>query len=286
MGLRMIAERIVCNGFHVSPGVIGRILSQTLRLGRRKITKDIPLGSSEFRQQQFDRITELRREYESLGWPVVSVDTKKKELIGCFARSGRAWTDGTLHAFDHDFGSYANAEKAIPYGVYDTVANESLIYLATGSDTGQLAADALRRWWYRLGRRQYAGAGGILVLADCGGSNGYRVPLYRQCLHDLARTIDLPIRVAHLPPYCSKYNPIDHRLFCHLTRAISGRLVESLHWMQLLFLKVTTCGGLRVACELARKVYQPGRKAADAFRRNEPTIRDIFLGQFNYVLSP
>lgn len=286
MGLRTIAKRLLGNGLHASPGVIGRILSETLGLGRRKIAKDIPLGSSEHRQQQFDRITELRREYESLGWPVVSVDTKKKELIGCFARSGRAWTDGTLHAFDHDFGSYANSAKAIPYGVYDTVANESLVYLATGSDTGELAADALRRWWYRLGRRQYQGAGGILVLADCGGSNGYRVPLYRQQVHELAKTIDLPIRVAHLPPYCSKYNPIDHRLFCHLTRAITGRLIESLNWMQLLFSNVTTSSGLRVACELARKVYRSGRKATKSFRKEEPTIRDTELGQFNYVLSP
>lgn len=286
MGLRTIAEKILGRGFHVSPGVVGKILSETLGLGRRKIAKDIPLGSSEFREEQFDRIAELRREYESLGWPVVSVDTKKKELIGCFARQGRAWTDGTLHAFDHDFGSYSNSDKAIPYGVYDTVANSGFVYLATGSDTGALAADALRRWWYRLGRSMYADARGILVLADCGGSNGYRVPLYRECLQKLAIGIDVPIRVAHLPPYCSKYNPIDHRLFCHLTRSLSGRLVESLSWMQLLFSNVTTQTGLKVVCELARKTYKSGLKASKSFRQSEPTIRDTVLGQFNYVLSP
>lgn len=286
MGLRIIAERISARGFCASPGVIGQILSGTLGLGRRKLAKDIPLGSSEFRQAQFDRIAELRGQYESLGWPVLSVDTKKKELLGCFSRPGRAWTNGTLHAFDHDFGSYSNSEKAIPYGVYDAVANEGFVYLANGADTGELAADALRRWWFRLGQSKYSGAGGLLVLADCGGSNGYRVPLYRERLLDVAARIGLPIRVAHLPPYCSKYNPIDHRLFCHLTRSISGRLVESLNWLQLLFSKVTTTTGLNVVCELAKKAYKAGLKATASFRENDPTIRDDVLGQFNYVLSP
>ena len=177
---------------------------------------------------------------------MIGVDTKKKELIGRFARSGRAWSDGDLRAYDHDFGSYGNGEKAIPYGVYDTVANEALVYLATGSDTGELAADAIWRRWYWMGRRRYQEAGGLLLLADCGGSNGYRVNLYRERLQQVAGKMGLPIRVAHLPPYCSKYNPIDHRLFCHLTRAISGRLVESLSWLQLLFSKVTTRSGLKV----------------------------------------
>jgi len=124
----------------------------------------------------------------------------------------------------------------------------------------------------------------MLVLADCGGSNGYRVPLYRERLHRVAVTLGIPIRVAHLPPYCSKYNPIDHRLFCHLTQALSGRLVESLPWMQLLFSKVTTSTGLKVVCELARRVYASGIKASKDFRENDPTLRDSLLGQFNYVM--
>jgi hypothetical protein len=281
----VIASAIRPLGFNLSPGVIANILRNTLKQGRRKISKDIPLGSSEYRKAQFERLAELRREYEDQGWPVLSVDTKKKELIGRFARAGRAWTNGSLHAFDHDFGSYSNDQKAIPYGVYDTVAKEALVYLATGADTGELAADAVRRWWHRLGKFRYAGVGGILLLADCGGSNGYRVPLYRERLHQVAAALDIPIRVAHLPPYCSKYNPIDHRLFCHLTQAISGRLVESLSWLQMLFSKVSTSTGLKVVCELARKTYESGIKANAEFIQNEPTQRDHLLGQFNYVLA-
>ena len=135
-----------------------------------------------------------------------------------------------------------------------------------------------------MGKQSYAGVGGILLLADCGGSNGYHVTLYREQLSLLASRIGVPIRVAHLPPYCSKYNPIDHRLFCHLSRALQGRLCESMGWMQLLFSEVTTQTGLSVVAELARKVYQSGHKASEAFRQTETTIRDKLLGQYNYVL--
>ncbi len=283
MPLRQLAERLGDQGFSISPGTLSSILKNTLSIGRRKIEKRIPLGHSADRAEQFDRLQELRREYAEQDWPVVSVDTKKKELLGQYAHDGQAWTNGCLHAFDHDFGSYSNG-KAIPYGVYDTARNEAFVYLATGSDTGELAADALRRWWYRLGQHCYRRAGGILVLADCGGSNGYHVALYREQLHRVANRIGIPIRVAHLPPYCSKYNPIDHRLFCHLTRAIRGRLCETLSWMQSLFSGVTTKTGLNVVVELARKTYEAGCKASDEFRQCETTLRDERLGKYNYVL--
>lgn len=283
MPLRQLSRQLLERGFHIAASTLADVLRGTLGLGRRKIQKQIPLGHSEDREPQFKKLAQLRAEYTAKGWPILSVDTKKKELLGRYAHAGQAWTDGQLHAFDHDFGSYSDG-KAIPYGVYDTVRNEALVYLATGSDTGKLAADALRRWWYRLGRLTYEGAGGILVLADCGGSNGYNVALYREQLSHLARQLEIPIRVAHLPPYCSKYNPIDHRLFCHLSRSLSGRLCESIEWMQLLFSNVTTTAGLRVTAELARKVYQSGQKASDEFRRCETTIRDAVLGKYNYVL--
>lgn len=283
MPLRTLAAHLFDRAFQISPGTLSDLLRNTLSLGRRKIGKRVPLGHSEDRGPQFERLAQLRSEYAAKGWPILSVDTKKKELLGRYAHDGQAWTDGFLDAFDHDFGSYS-AGKAIPYGVYDTTRNEALVYLATGSDTGELAADALRRWWYRLGSRTYSGAGGMLILADCGGSNGYKVALYREQLSNLANRIEIPIRVAHLPPYCSKYNPIDHRLFCHLTRALRGRLCESLEWMQLLFSRVTTQTGLSVVAELARKVYESGAKASDAFRRSETTVRDELLGKYNYVL--
>ncbi len=280
--LRRLAERLLDRGFKISASTLDGILRESLRLGRRKARKQMPLGHSKDRQPQFEKLAKLRAEYAAKGWPIISIDTKKKELLGRYAHDGRAWTDGQLQAFDHDFGSYSEG-KAIPYGVYDTVRNEAFVYIATGSDTGELAVDAIRRWWYRLGRQSYDGVGGMLVLADCGGSNGYRVTLFRERLSWLANRLQIPIRVAHLPPYCSKYNPIDHWLFCHLSRALRGRFCESIEWMQLLFSEVTTTTGLRVVAELARKVYQSGCKASIVFRQCEATIRDEILGKYNYV---
>jgi len=146
-----------------------------------------------------------------------------------------------------------------------------------------LACDALRRWWYRPGQRRYAKAKGILVLADCGGSNGYRVSLFRQRLCEVAQRIRRTIRVARLPPYCSKYNPIDHRLFCHLTRSLQGVLCRSIEILRDAFARTTTSTGLRVVVELARRAYQAGRKATAAFRENEPILRDDLLPAFNYI---
>jgi len=149
--LRRLAGRLFDRGFDVAASTLGEILRGSLGLGRRKIQKQIPLGHSEDRQPQFERLAELRAAYAAKGWPIISVDIKKKELLGRYAHAGQAWTDGQLRAFDHDFGSYSEG-KAIPHGVYDTVRNEALVYLGTGSDTSELAADAIRRWWHRLGK--------------------------------------------------------------------------------------------------------------------------------------
>ena len=213
---------------------------------------------------------------------MISIDTKKKEVLGDFFRPGYGRTDGLVHVFDHDFPRYGSG-KVIPYGVYDLIANEAFMLLAAGSDTGELACDAMRRWWYRLGRRRYEGAPYLLVLADSGGSNGYRVPLFRERLCQLACCLGTSVRVAHLPPYCSKYNPIDHRLFCHLSRSLRGLVCKSIETIRDAFAETTTSKGLHVVVELARRVYQKGIKPAAAFLKEETIIRDLNLPQFNYV---
>ena len=123
----------------------------------------------------------------------------------------------------------------------------------------------------------------MLVLADCGGSNGYRVPLFRERLCEVASRLEIPIRVAHLPPYCSKYNPIDHRLFCHLSRSLKGMLCRSVETVRDALARTTTSTGLQVIVEVARRTYEAGVKATQAFRDNEPTLRDKYLPLFNYV---
>ena len=126
---------------------------------------------------QFEHMNQLKQHFLARGWPVLSIDTKKKKLWGRFERPGQAWTDDHLQAWDHDFPS-PSWRKVIPYGVYDVAANEAMVYLAQGADTGRLGRDAIRRWWYRLGKWRYDMRRPILLLADCGGSNSYRVPLF------------------------------------------------------------------------------------------------------------
>jgi hypothetical protein len=277
-----LADELSTAGFPICANTVIRLLWDDLELSRRSAVKTVSLGDSADRNAQFERIAQLKKEYFRKGWPVISIDTKKKELLGNFFRPGRAWTDGRVRAFDHDFPSAAEG-KVIPYGVYDLAANHGFVLLATGADTGELACDAIRRWWFRCGRREYGQPNGMLVLADCGGSNGYRVSLFRQRLCEVARRLAIPIRVAHLPPYCSKYNPIDHRLFCHISRSLNGVLCRSIEIVRDAIARTTTSTGLRTTVEVARRTYQAGVKATQAFRDNEPILRDQHLPRFNYV---
>ena len=279
------SEELAGLGFSVCANTVNRLLRDELGLSRRKMEKTLAMGQNADRDAQFRRMHQLKQHFLARGWPVLSIDTKKKELLGRFQRGGQAWTDDRLRAWDHDFPS-SSWGKVIPYGVYDVAANEALVYLAQGADTGELACDAIRRWWHRLGKRHYDSTSPILLLADCGGSNGYRVPLFRQQLYELSQRLNRTFRVCHLPPYCSKYNPIDHRLFCHLSRSLRSTQLTGIEVIHEALDQTTTRTGLYVVCELARKSYAAGLKAHPKFLANEPTLRDKNLSAYNYKFSP
>jgi hypothetical protein len=280
-----LADELTEQGHPVDPKTVQRMLKDDLGLSHRQMVKNLAMGESADREAQFQRMKELKAEFLEQGFPVLSIDTKKKELLGKFHRSGPAWTNGCVRAWDHDFPS-SSWGKVIPYGVYDVARNESLVYLAQGADTGQLAVDAVRRWWYRLGKWQYPMDAPLLLLADCGGSNGYRVPLFRQQLQHLANRLGKTIRVCHLPPYCSRYNPIDHRLFCHISRSLQSVMLRSIDIIREAINRTTTHQGLRVVTELARKLYHSGIKASPEYLKQETVIRDEVLPQLNYSFEP
>jgi hypothetical protein len=280
-----LAEELAALGFAVCANTVDGLLRNELGLSRRKMEKTLAMGHSVDRDAQFQRLNHWKQYFLARDWPVLSIDTKKKELLGRFERAGQAWTDGRLRAWDHDFPS-SSWGKVIPYGVYDVAADEALVYLAQGADTGELACDAIRRWWHRLGKQRYDATTPLLLLADCGGSNGYRVPLFRQQLHRLSQRLGRTIRVCHVPPYCSKYNPIDHRLFCHLTRSLQALQLTSIEVVRDAMQDTTTRTGLRVVCEIAPRCYPRGVKAEPDFLAHEPTIRDKKLSPYNYKFSP
>ena len=280
-----LAEELTSQGHSVDRKTVKRILRNELGLGCRQMAKNESMGQSEDRNEQFETLFAYRDDFLAKGWPVLSIDTKKKELLGRFHRDGKAWTDGQPSAWDHDFPS-SSWGKVIPYGVYDLARNHALMYLATGADTGRLAVDAIRRWWYRIGKWRYPQEVPILLLADCGGSNGYRGNLFRDLLQQLSNRLQRTIRVSHIPPYCSKYNPIDHRLFCHVHRSLSSILLTSIDVMRQAISRTSTRTGLKVATELARVTYAPKEKPSSRYLENPSIIRDEKLGKFNYRFEP
>ena len=278
-----LAEQLQGQGFQIGVDALRRVLFEDLGLSRRQAFKDEAACDYEHRDAQFQHIAQLREEYAQHDWPVLSIDTKKKEILGNYHHPGRAITDGRVRVQDHDF--VRAEQRLVPYGVYDVHRNEGFMYLARGADTSQLARDAIWRWWQRLGRRQHWGVSRLLLLCDCGGSNGRRQHRFKEELCYLARDLRCDIQVAHYPPGCSKYNPIEHRLFCHISRALQAVVLKTIHVAQDFIARTKTATGLRVVAEIARRMYPKGLKASRDFLDNNPIRFHDFLPDLNYTAS-
>jgi len=243
------------------------------------------MGHHRDRNAQFEKITRLKKKYLNAGLPVISIDTKKKELLGDFYRDGRIDTQETIEVNDHDFGS-AGSGVVIPHGVYDIGRNQGFLHLNTSHDTSELACDSLAAWWEGHGRSTYPQAAKILVLCDGGGSNSASRFVFKEELQGLADRLGIEIRVAHYPPYCSKYNPIEHRLFPHVTRACRGVIFRTLETVRHYMSKAETTTGLKVEVSLLEKVYETGRKCAAGFKETMKIVFDEILPKWNYRAVP
>jgi hypothetical protein len=276
-----LAAELQAQGFQIGVAALRRILFNEIGLSRRQAFKDESACDYEHRDEQFRYIAKLRAEYERRNWPVLSIDTKKKEILGDFFHPGRAITDGRVRVQDHDF--VTADERLVPYGVYDTLRNEGFVYLSRGVDTCELACDAIWGWWQRLGQRHYPFAPRLLLLCDCGGSNGNRQQRFKEELCSLARDMECDIQVAHYPPGCSKYNPIEHRLFCHVSRSLQAVVLRTIEVARDFIGRTHTAQGLQVVAKIARRTYQKGIKATRDFLANNPIRFDSFLPALNYT---
>lgn len=200
-------------------------------------------------------------------------------------RSGTLYTQATVETLDHDFPSLAEG-VVIPHGIYDLQRNHGYVNLGTSHDTSEFACDSLRQWWQAYGRLVYPAATSLLILCDGGGSNSARTYLFKADLEQLVQDIGLEIRIAHYPPYTSKYNPIEHRLFPHLTRACQGVIFTSVDVVQELMAKAATKTGLEVSVNILNKEYVTGRKVAADFKEQMGVIFDADLPQWNYRVPP
>jgi hypothetical protein len=242
--------------------------------------KEIP-----FRNEQFEKISRLTAEYEAAGNPAISMDTKKKEKIGNLYRDGHLYTLDELMTYDHDFPSYADG-NIVPHCLYDWHLNTGYIQLGTSHDTSEFACESFRHWWNTYGKHNYPHATSILVLCDGGGSNSSRHYIFKQDLQTLADDIGIEIRIAHFPPYCSKYNPIEHRFFPHVTRACQGVIFTSIELVKELMEKTSTRTGLNAYVHILDKVYETGRKVVEGFKENMDILFDLSLPQWNYRAIP
>lgn len=269
----------------VGPRVVQRILTDVLDFGRRQIAKVVAGGETADRDAQFGYIAQLREEFFAAGNPVFSVDTKKKEKLGHLYRDGRVYCRQAIRAFDHDFPSWAEG-VIVPHGIYDLQRNEGWLHLGLSRDTTQFACDSLKLFWEEDGSQLYPSATEILLLCDGGGSNSCRKHLFKEDLQGMVNVIGVPVRVAHYPAYCSKYNPIERRLFCHVTRACQGVLFDCLRTVTDLMRKTSTRTGLAVTLRVIETLYETGRKVSEEFKRHMPIQFDDFLPKWNYRVIP
>lgn len=238
------------------------------------------------RDAQFEHLSATVQDFIDVGSPVISVDTKKKELVGDYHKAGTEWhTKGEgPDVLTHDFPN--DTPKAVPYGVYDIVRNTGWVSVGVSGDTGEFAVATMLRWWWHLGQPAYPDAKAILVTADCGGSNSYRSRLWRYQLQRFADETRLAVTVAHLPPGTSKWNRIEHRMFSHISMNWRGRPLVSYEAIVQLIGNTRTAKGLTIRCELDEGVYERGIRVSDEDLARLYIERDDFHGEWNYTIWP
>jgi len=283
---RTLADELARQGFSVSANTVGRLLSEcgySLQANRKTIEgKQHP-----DRDAQFRHISERVQAYQRTGCPVISVDTKKKEPLGKMKNPGRTYRKqgDPEKVTTHDFPD-KNLGKAVPYGVYDITHNEAGVSVGISHDTAEFAVAAIRRWWKRLGQKRHPQAKRLLITADSGGSNSPRTRLWRWALQQLANATGMTIEVCHYPPGTSKWNKIEHRLFCHITRNWQGVPLETLEVVISLIGSTHTKEGLEVHAWLDEKVYQKAKTVTDSQLAEVLIRRDSFHGEWNYRILP
>jgi hypothetical protein len=281
-----LARELTRSGHPVSPRTVGRLLKAmgSSLQGNRKTKEGVDHPD---RNAQFEHINASVLDFQRRGQPVISVDTKKKELVGNFRNSGREWQpcgepqEVLVHDFmDKDLG------KAIPYGVYDLTENQGWVSVGIDHDTARFAAEAIRRWWRKMGSKRHRDARELLIMADGGGSNGSRCRLWKVALQDLADRLGMPIHVRHFPPGTSKWNKIEHRMFCHITQNWRGKPLISHDVIINLIANTATTQGLRLRAELDKSADPTGIKVTDRELASVKLQPAAFQGEWNYCILP
>ena len=254
---------------------------------RRKPVKTLPMADCKLRDEQFRKIEQLRRECKENGIPIFSVDTKKKELLGPFRRdNGSAYTTEPVKVNDHDYSTFSNG-KMVPYGIYDVTRNTGYMTFGLSHDTAEFACDCFVEQWEQNLRHIYPSAKSILILCDGGGSNNARSWQFKWCLIQTAKKLGIDIRIAHYPPYCSKWNPIEHGLFSQVSRVWSGAVFNTVEEACEMASKTRTKAGLAVFTSVNRRIYETKKERNPLFESecNKHIVKDEILPKWNYLVK-
>ena len=283
--LRHLAEKMECLGYWISHTTIARLLEK-LHYSLKANENRLAGSKHPDRDRQFQYIAAQKATFKAAGLPIISVDTKKKELIGNFKNPGQEWCLKARSVNDHDFEQDALG-KAVPYGVYDLQHNHGYVYVGRSADTSQFAVEVIARWWQEIGKGLYPNADKILILADSGGSNGCRPYLWKQQLQELlADQLGLEVTVCHYPTGASKWNPIEHRLFGPISLNWAGKPLETFEFMLACIRGTDTDTGLKVEAFLVEKLYAKGIKVAKEIMKALKIEWHEVCPRWNYTIKP
>ena len=286
LSVTQIMSELSALGYDISRYFVRQILD-SLGLRERSFYKDLPMKDVKDRNEQFEQITAICEEASSVGLPIVSIDTKKKEMLGNFKREGKAFSNGQPLAYDHDFSTFSDGQ-IVPHGIYDVTRNVGYMTLGISHDTSKFVCDNIARVWREYLKVQYPTAHTLVILCDGGGSNSSSHRIVKQDLMDLANKLGIKLLVVHYPPYCSKFNPIEHRLFSQITRSWSGAPLMSLQNAADRAAMTTTKKGLKVHVHINSKSYDIKRPIEESYQKRlaRQVVFAPELGKWNYLVKP
>lgn len=283
--LRHLSRAVTAAGHPSSPPTLGRVL-RAWRYSLKANVKRLTGADHPDREPQFQQIAAQRARFRAAGWPMISVDTKEKELVGNFKQAGQQWRQTAEAVLVHDFPA-DGLGRAVPYGVYDVARNEGAVYVGRSGDTPRFAVAAIAAWWAEHGRSAYPGADQVLILADAGGSNSCHFRMWKQQLQEqLADRWGLTVTVCHYPARCSKWNPIEHRLFSFISLNWAAEPLRSFDRLLAAIRGTTTQTGLKVTARLLDGVYRTGETVSDAEMGRLQLARHPVCPTWNYTISP
>lgn len=282
-----LAAELTAIGYPISDRTVARLLNQ-LGYSLQSNQKALEGTRSEERNAQFEYINATIKAFQKDNQPVISIDTKKKELVGNFKNAGQEWRlKGNPQQVNvHDFAEAGERNKAIPYGVYDVTWNSGWVRVGVDHDTAEFAVESIKKWWLKMGSSTYPTAQKLMITADSGGSNSSRGLLWKSELQKLSDSIGLEITVCHLPPCTSKWNRIEHRLFCHITRNWKAQPLTSYETVVNLIAHTTTKKGLKVQSEIDSRTYEVGKKVSKKEMKALSMSRHEVNPRWNYTLKP